>query len=368
MPLKLKLLVFLLIISKISFAQTGNNKIEFTAIEGVKVFAPNDYSIQGQAWGAELGYHFDMTNNHLDYLRLLGIKAIDIVGSYRNMQALTINHSPSSKDSLGNVYSVIGRLEIQFAKIGQSKILFTPGIGVAYSTVSFFTNKNPLVGSHLNLALQAGVKIVTPISSSTSIQAGADLFHYSDAATRTPNDGVNALNFTLGIVQSLDRASPSTPANPFEYTAKYAYEVAFDFGERGAYDSRNNLYRSGLYLGFSDGLNKVFRLKAGLDFDYYFTTYIDAADRSPTYEALGNSFARIRAGISVGADMNMGRLTVMASYGYYYYFQTDNGVYFYWIPGLKYYILPWMALQGKVYIHGHQADYLGVGLAFRIRK
>jgi hypothetical protein len=267
MPLKLKLFFLLLIFSKVSIAQTGNNKIEFTAIEGVKVFAPNNYSIQGQAWGAELGYHFDMANNHLDYVRLLGIKAIDIIGSYRNMHALTINHSASSRDSLGDVYSVVARLELQLGKIGKSKILFTPGFGAAYSTVSFFTNKNPLVGSHLNLALQAGVKIVTPISPASSIQAGVDLFHYSDAATRTPNDGVNAINLSVGIIQNLDKSTTSTPANPFEYTTKYAYEIAFDFGERGAYDSKNNLYRSGLYLGFSDGLNKVFRLKAGLDFD-----------------------------------------------------------------------------------------------------
>jgi hypothetical protein len=365
MTLKLNLLILLLLLSNIALAQTDSDQIEFSAIEGIKIFTPNNFSIQGKIQGGELGYHFNMADKKVDYVKLLGINSIDVMASYRSLESLTINNDPTTKGSLGGAYSVIGQLEIQLAKAGPVKLLFTPGFGFVYSTVSYFSNKNPLVGSHVNFAAQAGMKIFTTITPSTGVQAGADLFHYSDGGARVPNNGINSLNVSFGIVQNINRSGPSTSSQPFEYDSKSAFEFGFDVGRRGVYDSKAYLYRSGLYAGYSYGLNKVFRLKAGLDAGYYFTPYNINKDPT-TGEGFASSYARVRLGVSAGGDLNLGRLTVMASYGYYLYFYSVNPVHTYWTPGLKYYVLPWMAIQGKVYIHSNQADYLGVGLLFRI--
>ena len=100
---ELKLLIIVsLMLSKSVFAQTDNDQIEFTAINGIKVFTPNKYAIQGQVWGGELGYHFNMDANKANYARVFNLKSIDIIASYRNLHSLTINGESSSKGSLGN--------------------------------------------------------------------------------------------------------------------------------------------------------------------------------------------------------------------------------------------------------------------------
>ncbi len=355
----------LVIFSQNSFGQTNNNQIEFTFVEGIKVFTPNKYSIQGKIQGGELGYHFNMAANQADYIRMLNISAIDIMASYRSLQSLTIDNNLASRGSLGDAYSVIGKLEILLLKTGPVKLLFTPGFGVTYSTINYFDNQNPLVGSHLNMTTQVGAKIFTSITSSTGIQAGVDLFHYSNGGIRIPNNGINSFNISLGLVQSINQPGPSAEPHPFQNDHKSAFEFGFDVGARGAYQSKNELYRSGLYAGYSYRLIPIVSLKGGFDAGYYFTVY-DPKNSLNTFEAYGTSYDKWNAGVSVGADLWLGRLAVMGCYGYYLYFNSFYHNKTYWSPGLKYQVLPWMALQGKSYIHIHEADYLGFGLLFDV--
>ncbi|HEY2581738.1 MAG TPA: acyloxyacyl hydrolase [Mucilaginibacter sp.] len=370
------LLAILFIISTKSRAQTNNNQLEFTYIEGIKVISP-DYTIHGKIWGGELAYHFNMQNDKQDYVKFLEINSIDIVGSYRNLKSLYINNNPLTKDSLGEAYSILGRLEVQLLKFGPVKLLFTPGFGFTYSTTSYFTDGNRLVGSKINLAAQAGIKTLYSITSSTGIQAGIDLLHFSNGGERLPNNGINSINISFGLVQSINRAGPSTPKNPFEYNGTNSLEFSIDFGERGLFRTKKELYRSGLYAGYSYRLNSVFSLRGGVDAGYYFTPF-NPNNYDNTFENYGTSYARWRLGVSAGGDIRLGRLAVFANYGYYLYYQTlyqpktdysrelDYRVKTYFTPGLRYYVCQWIALQVKQYINHQSADYLGLGALFRI--
>jgi hypothetical protein len=363
---KLKLLVIVTILSNNLYAQTNNNQIEFTAVEGLKIFTPRKYVLQGKIWGGELAYHFNMADNKLDYIKTLNISAIDIVASYRNIESITINNDPASKGSLGDAYSVIGRLEMPLVRAGPVKLLFTPGFGFAYSTVSYFSDKNPLVGSRLNVAAQAGLQILTAITPSTGLHAGIDLFHYSNIGIRIPNNGINSLNISFGITQGINQKGPSTPTNPYTYGYKSSFELGGDVGVRGLYISKQELPRSGLYAGYSYRLSQVFSLKGGVDAGFYYELYNPQNHNIIYDEGYASSYDKWRLGLSLGGDINLGRLTVMGAYGYYLHFHGNYPTKTYWTPGLKYYVLPWLAIQGKTYIHSNQADYLGLGLLFRV--
>jgi Lipid A 3-O-deacylase (PagL) len=361
---KLKLLaVVLIILAKNSFAQTNNDQLEFTAIKAISVFTPGNYNLKGTVWGGELGWHFNMADNKADYIRMLGISSIDIIGGYRNYQSLLINNA--AKGSLGDVYSIIGRLEIPVFKAGPVKLLFTPGLGFAYSTISYFDNSSPLVGSRLNLAAQGGLKLFTSITSTTGIQAGIDIFHYSNVGVRVPNFGINSYNISLGLVQNIGQKGPPASQQPFVYDHKSSFEFGGDVGMRGVYESKKELHRAGLYAGYSYRLSPVISLKGGVDAGYYFTPF-DPKNFNATFAEYGSSYDKWRAGISLGADLMLGRLAVMAAYGYYLHYNSYYNNKTYWTPGLKYYVLPWVALQAKAYIHNTDADYLGVGLLFRV--
>lgn len=366
MPSKLTLLAIVSVIfSKSLYAQTNNNRLELTPFESLKVFTPDNNSIQGTIYGAELAYHFNMTRDSLDYVRILHISAIDIVGSYRNLHSLTVNNDPALKGKLGDTYTLIGRFEIPLYQTGPVKLLFTPGFGFAYSSTSYFTNGNPLIGSRINFAAQAGMKIITAVSNSTGLQAGIDLLHYSNSGFRVPNHGINSINISFGIIQDMDSKGPATPEHPYNYPYKHSFEFGGDIGMRGVFESKKYLYRSGLYAGYNYQLNQVFSLKAGVDAGSYFTVY-NPKNNNATFEGHATSYDRWRAGLSVGTDIALGKLAVMVGYGYYIHFNGYYPTKTYWTPGFKYYVLPWMAVQAKTYIHTNEADYLGLGLLFRV--
>jgi hypothetical protein len=387
---RLKFLFTLLIISITfsvnTYAQKNTDQLEFTLIEGIKVISP-DYNIKGQIWGGEFAYHFNMQNSTMDYVRLLGLNSIDIVGSYRYLKSLVITNNPYtnvidnnnlySKGTLGEAYSVLGRIEVQLFKAGPVKLLFTPAFGVTYSTVSYFTNGNPLIGSRINLAAQAGIKIFSSITPSTGIQAGVDLLHYSNSGERLPNNGINAINISIGLVKNINRSGPSSPKDPFQYNYTNSFEFSGDFGERGLFRTKQELYRSGLYAGYSYRLNSVFSLRGGVDAGYYFTPF-NPANYNGTFENYGTSYARWRVGLSVGGEVRLGRLAVFCNYGYYVYYRTfyqaatdtsrelNYRVKTYLTPGLKYHINSWMAVMVKEYVNKQSADYLGLGVMFRV--
>ncbi|MGN6641223.1 MAG: acyloxyacyl hydrolase, partial [Mucilaginibacter sp.] len=223
------LFTFCALLSGQVLAQSNNDQLEFTAIHALSVFTPDNYTLKGNVWGGELGYHFNMTNDSAAFVRMLNLRSIDVIASYRSFGSVIIDNDVATKGTLGDVYSVMGRLEIPLIQAGPIKLLFTPGFGFAYSTINYFDNYNPLVGSHINLAAQAGLKLFGAITQSTGLQAGIDLFHYSNVAVRVPNFGINSLNVSLGLVQNINQPGPSTPEHPFVFSSKNYFEFGGDF-------------------------------------------------------------------------------------------------------------------------------------------
>jgi hypothetical protein len=356
-------IILLLMLTKSLYAQSDDDKIEVTGIEGVKLFTPHQFTLQGAFEGAEMAYHLNTTNYNVYYIKALGISSIDFVASYRNFDRIIINNDPALKGSLGSAYSIFTQLEANLASFGNVKLLLTPGFGLTWSTTSYFSNGNQLVGSHINSAVQLGGKVVVPISQSTALQAGVDIFHYSDAGARVPNNGINTFNISLGVVQNINNHALHTPEHPFMYQNKNSFEFGFDVGKRGVYKSKKNLYRAGLYAGYSYLLSPIISLKAGFDAGYYFKPYNGTDD---TYEALGTSYDSWRYGISAGLDINLGRVSITGCYGHYLHFNSYNPIANYWAPGLKLHLNSWLALQGKMYVHQSVADYLGVGAIVRL--
>ncbi|HEY0770603.1 MAG TPA: hypothetical protein VGD31_09745, partial [Sphingobacteriaceae bacterium] len=80
------------------------------------------------------------------------------------------------------------------------------------------------------------------------------------------------------------------------------------------------------------------------------------------------SFDPWRYGMSIGADIWLGKVAVMTNYGYYLKFNSQYNIKTYWNAGMKYYFNSWLGIQGKGYVHKVQADYLGLGLMFRFSQ
>ncbi len=384
-------LIIFSFIATTSSAQLINNSIEVSPFVGLQMFSADGNTIKGTSWGTEAVYHINMANNEALWAKQLHVRDVSIAFSYRNLQNNYLSKISGTKGFLGNYYGLISRVSIPVFTAGQTELLFTPGFGFGYATQTFYTNDNPLVGSHINFTAQVGLKLSTPISPATRLVGGIDLYHYSNAAFKLPNDGVNSINASLGIQQNINQPAPPTSKNPFTNYNKHSFEFGVDIGKRGVVqvggglgahneEQRNatsRLYQSGLYAGYNYRVNPVLSLRAGLDAVYYFTTLDTISDIKhfyATYQELGSSYDRWRLGTSIGAELWMGKVSFPVNLGYYlhyhYFIPTNDHTYyppnFYWSFGARYYFTPFLAIEAKQYLHRTQADFAGFGLLFKI--
>lgn len=339
----------------------AQNSIMFSPLSGISVFSPGHLLLTGKSYGAELGCNFSMKQNPADWVKRLHVDAAGIAAGYRNMSQVLVKDSLESKGFLGNVYTISGRLDILLLKTNRASVFLTPGAGMTYSTSSFFTDGNPIVASRINFSPQLGLKIKTPLSASASLIGGAGLFHYSNIALRVPNNGVNSFEVSLGLVKELKGFPKKEIAGAADNLHSF-FEIGADLGRRGSYKSYAGNWKSGLYLGYNYKLNPTFSLKIGADAVYYYLVF-DGSKNSDQYFA--TSFKPWRYGMSIGADVWLGKVAVMTNYGYYFKFDGPYDIKTYWNTGLKYYFNSWLGIQGKGYVHKVQADYLGLGLMFR---
>jgi hypothetical protein len=304
---------------QICHAQNNQNSFAITPIQGFTIFAPYNYQLKGNFYGLELAYQLNMNNNNVDWVRILKVKDIAFAASYFNLQSVSTSGGPGFPGFLGNNFGLLTMLDMTLFKTGKTTFIFSPGIGFAYATQTYYTNNNPIVGSHINLAIQAGFKIETPISATTKITAGLDFFHYSNSAYRLPNDGVNNINASLGIVNDINLTGPSRQKATFGIDDNQSFEFGIGIGRRGFIQAgqyinnqtgklvtltdsatqksaTSNLYNAGFYAGYNYRLNKLLSLKIGTNAVYYFKPF-SWDNFYKTYQETGSSFDKYSLGI-----------------------------------------------------------------------
>jgi hypothetical protein len=388
------LLLAFILPSKFAKAQNAVNSIEVSPIYGLKMFTA-DSTLKGSTWGVQVVYHINMANNKADWVKMLNIRTVDLAFSFRDYQNVYLSGQPTTSIGfLGNYYGAVARVGIELAHAGKTEFLLTPGFGFGYAGQSYYTNDNPLVGSHINFTAQVGLKVLTPLSLSTRLVAGVDVYHYSNAAFKLPNYGVNSINATIGIDQDINTPAPQTAKKVTTGYKKGTFEVGVDIGRRGLVqdggvfiqhpeykdyqkNATSELYQSGVYLGYNYRLSQVFSVRGGLDGVYYYKTLDTLSDLHhfyATYQELGSSYDRWRVGASIGAEIWLGRFSLPVNYGYYihyhYFVPTYDHTYEapnnYWTFGARYALNRWLTLEAKQYLHRTQADFAGFGVIFRL--
>ena len=377
-----------------ALAQDKQNSIEVSPFYGLYMFTAQGATLNGGFGGAEVTYHINMANNTADWVHALRVKNISIAASYRSLQNAYIK-TTGVEGILGNVIGLDSRLDISLFNIGAADVRLSPGFGLAYATETYDTNNNPYVGSHVNFAAQIGLKLVAPVSSSTRLLVGTDLYHYSNVAFKLPNSGINMINASIGIDHDIDKAGPSTSKTVSKYNtySKHSIEFTANIGRRGLFQTNegltapdiayqrtatSKLYKSGFYLGYTYRLNPLIGLKLGSDAVYYYTkldTIQDVHHFYATFQELASSYDSWRFGLTAGADIFMGRTVFGINYGQYLHFNSYQGLKgfhpdppnWYWNFNVDYYLTPSFAIEAKEYFHRSQADYIGFGFLYRLK-
>jgi hypothetical protein len=356
-------------ISLSSNAQSGHNEIEFSPQASIAVFTANGNNMTGSAPGGEIIYHLDTKENQRTWIAAMNLKSIDFIFNYKNMSRITLIEDPKN-GTFGDSYSILTALNLPLFRITGLDVDFSPGFGLTYAGQTWFTNANPVIGSHLSFASRMGLRASTSLSSTTKVSAGINILHYSNAGTRVPNNGMNVSSLSVGVIKMLKtnaQERPNTVSKTYfeDHFKRHTVDFAANIGRRGVYHSKDGLYKSGLYAGYNYRLNSILGLSTGIDAVYYYSVY-DPAKNDETYQSKATSYDRWRVGAGVGPDLWMGRTAVMLKVGYYLHYNSLKPVNMYWTAGIKYHLQDWIALQAKLYVHGTEADFAGFGFNFTI--
>lgn len=344
-------------------AQQNAHTLELNLQHSINSFSANQNKLQGNAYGGELTYHYNVNRTTKKWSSDLGIRSIDVTFNYKRMADVTRIANPIEGE-FGDSYALLGGLTFPLFNLSRVDVAFTPAFGILYAGESWFSNENPVIGSKLNFGIKAGLKASVPIDKKMTVAANLDVLHYSNGGTRVPNNGLNVVSLGLSFARAInDEVETSKTSFDKEMYQKHSFDLGVNIGRRGVYQSRDGLHRTGLYGGYNYRLTSYLALGAGLDAVYYHTTY-DPARNLETYQSKASSFDRWRLGAAIGPDLWMGKLAFMAKYGYYLHYNSLLPIKTYWTAGAKYKLNNWLALQSKIYIHQTEADFVGFGLMF----
>ncbi|HTM99290.1 MAG TPA: acyloxyacyl hydrolase [Pedobacter sp.] len=338
--------------------QETKNEVEFNRLMPFHVFSDRSNKISGHATGKYMVYNIGLLNN-------LRLNSIAFVFDYKDLTRVKSAES-INKNQFGNAYTLIGALNFSLVNIKRLKVIFSPGLGFSYLDETWYTNKNPIIQSHLNFASLVALKMSYELSENTKILTGLSTLHFSNAAIRIPNSGMNMFGLSLGLAKHF-KANLNKPLKLFInkelMVHKHNFEFGLNIGSRGVYERKKSLYKSGVYVGYNYRFDPLLELSTGIDGVYYYVPF-NLKRYVATYQSKATSFDRWRIGIGAGPTVNLGRLSFSALYGYYLHYQSYIPIYTYWNTSIKVKFNSWLAGQAKLYGHQEEVDFLGVGCVF----
>lgn len=264
---------------------------------------------------------------------------------------------------LGDCFSLVMYYGKNFLQTRKSALGFRIGTGPGYIERRFnrFTNyKNNLISSRLNFTLYGRLDYTFAITENWNVQAGIGLVHYSNGATKVPNQGINIPNLHIGfaytpgkVVKRLHDSIPEfKPQTQLHLTLaggfKQVYPVegpTYFISTLSAYVNRTINHKSGLNLGtdlFFDGSNKHYADSAGTGRMYY------------------------KWGITGGHELFIGKVSLLTQLGFYLYDPLKLERSFYQRIGVKYYFRKNIFAAANVKLHIAKANLVewGVGVKF----
>lgn len=340
----------------------AQNSIELNLQKSIRSFSAEKNKLQGNAYGGEFIYHFNVGEELKQWPRDLALKSIDVIFNYKRMRNLVRVAEPIEGE-FGDSYGLMGGFTLPLFCINKLAFAFTPGLGIIYAGESWFTNENPVIGSKINLQVKAGLKASMPLNQKTALSLNVDILHYSNSAYRVPNNGLNILNLGMSVTRDLNKGESKLIKATNNEIKRHSFDLGISIGRRGVYKSRDGLWKTGLFAGYNYRFNSFLAMGTGLDAVYYHSVY-DPNRNLETYQSKASSFERWRVGAAVGPDLWLGQFAAMVKYGYYIYYKSVLPMSTYWIAGVKYKLNNWLALQSKIYVHETEADHVGFGLIF----
>lgn len=273
---------------------------------------------------------------------------------------------------LGKNYALYAHYNFYFFN---RSLMFRVGQGLAYTTDPYDKEEN-----YRNIAFGSQIMSSTylmlnykkeRIIDRFGLQAGFSLIHYSNANVRAPNTSINSIAFNVGVNYQLDEEQPEFIGTHTRerFTEPVRYNMVFRSGVNESDIVDSGQYPFYIFSFYADKrLSRKSAVQLGTEVFYsnFLKEYIKFKSIAYPEDGISGNEDYKRAGMFVGHELFVNRLSLLTQLGYYLYYPVEFEGRFYQRIGLKYYLgyKLFGALTLKTHAAKAEAVEFGVGIRF----
>lgn len=350
----------------LQFATAQNNtttsSFELSFFRGnVMPHTPDLYHLQGHPEGLVFNYNLQ-THGQEEWHKAYNYPSYGAYLMYQDFNNRFLGHSWAA----GGYYDFaffFPRLTVKTAA------------GLAYMNQPYdkVTNsKNKAFGSTLLANINIGLQYRHPFfQNRMGLTAGLLFTHYSNGRSKSPNSGINTYGVNLGLTCNLEKPTPINTPDTLRlrtnYREKLHYNMVFrtGFNESSVINSgRHPLYHLGAYIDKRLSRKSGVQLGADLFLTQSFKDFIKYKSAAFPDANIDPNTDYKRAGVFVGYELYINRMSLEAQVGYYFYDPLKNEIPVYDRIGMKYYWTSkvFSALSLKTHMFLAEAIEFGIGL------
>ena len=273
---------------------------------------------------------------------------------------------------LGNSYGLYAHYNFYFFK---RNVMFRIAQGLAYNTNPYdkYTNpKNIAFGSDVlsSTYLMLNYK-KDRLFNNIGFQTGFTLVHYSNANVKAPNTSVNTIAFNVGLTYQLDAKDQDfiKTVDDEKFTEKIKYNLAFRSGINQSDIIGSGQFPFYIVSAYADKrLSHVSAIQFGADvfFSNFLKELIYYKSVSFPEEDVSGDEDYKRAGLFVGHELFINKMSVETQFGYYVYYPYDFEGRTYLRIGLKRYFGKQFFGAVTLKSHGAKAEAVEFGIGVRL--
>ena len=273
---------------------------------------------------------------------------------------------------LGNSYGLYAHYNFYFFK---RNVMFRIAQGLAYNTNPYdkYTNpKNIAFGSDVlsSTYLMLNYK-KDRLFNNIGFQTGFTLVHYSNANVKAPNTSVNTIAFNVGLTYQLDAEDQDfiKTIDDEKFTEKIKYNLAFRSGINQSDIIGSGQFPFYIVSAYADKrLSHVSAIQFGADvfFSNFLKELIYYKSVSFPEEDVSGDEDYKRAGLFVGHELFINKMSVETQFGYYVYYPYDFEGRTYLRIGLKRYFGKQFFGAVTLKSHGAKAEAVEFGIGVRL--
>lgn len=275
-------------------------------------------------------------------------------------------------DVLGESFGLYAHYNFYFFK---RHVSLRVAQGLAYNTTPYDKIENPKNVAFGSSVLSATYLMLNykkeQLFNDIGFQAGLSLFHYSNANVKAPNTSVNTFALNVGITYNLDDENPEYIDNlkDEKFTEPIKYNLAFRAGINQSDVIGSGQFPFYILSAYADKrLSHLSAIQFGAD--VFFSKFLEEliyyqSVSFPEENVSGNEDYK-RAGVFVGHELFINRMSLETQLGYYVYYPFDFEGRTYLRVGLKRYF--GKKLFGAVTLksHGAKAEAVEFGIGVRL--